>query len=87
MTSDLFLHLKNAFYLGIGLETLHLRMERHFQNALALAKHLENHPKVSWVSFSGLENDSQHGARREVPPNGSCGVIAFGVKGGREAAN
>ena len=77
---------QNAFYLGIGLETLHLRMERHFQNALALAKHIENHPKVSWVSFSGLENDSQHELAEKYLPNGSCGVIAFGVKGGREAA-
>ena len=77
---------QNAFYLGIGLETLHLRMERHFQNALALAKHLENHPKVSWVSFSRLENDSQHELAEKYLPNGSCGVIAFGVKGGREAA-
>lgn len=77
---------QNAFYLGIGLETLHLRMERHFQNALTLAKHLENHPKVSWVSFSGLENDSQHELAEKYLPNGSCGVIAFGVKGGREAA-
>ena len=77
---------QNAFYLGIGLETLHLRMERHFQNALALAKHLENHPKVSWVSFSGLENDSQHELAEKYLPNGSCGVIAFGVKGGRETA-
>ena len=77
---------QNAFYLGIGLETLHLRMERHFQNALALAKHLENHPKVSWVSFSGLENDSQHELAEKYLPNGFCGVIAFGVKGGREAA-
>jgi O-acetylhomoserine aminocarboxypropyltransferase/cysteine synthase len=77
---------QNAFYLGIGLETLHLRMERHFQNALALAKHLENHPKVSWVSLSGLENDSQHELADKYLPNGSCGVIAFGVKGGREAA-
>ena len=77
---------QNAFYLGIGLETLHLRMERHFQNALALAKYLENHPKVSWVSFSGLENDSQHELAEKYLPNGSCGVIAFGVKGGREAA-
>lgn len=77
---------QNAFYLGIGLETLHLRMERHFQNALTLAKYLENHPKISWVSFSGLENDSQHELAEKYLPNGSCGVIAFGVKGGREAA-
>lgn len=77
---------QNAFYLGIGLETLHLRMERHFENAMTLAKHLENHPKVAWVSFSGLESDSQHELAQKYLPNGSCGVIAFGVKGGREAA-
>ena len=77
---------QNAFYLGIGLETLHLRMERHFENAMTLAKHLENHPKVAWVSFSGLENDSQHALAEKYLPNGSCGVIAFGIKGGREAA-
>ena len=77
---------KNAFYLGIGLETLHLRMERHFENAMTLAKHLENHPKVAWVSFSGLENDSQHALAEKYLPNGSCGVIAFGIKGGRETA-
>lgn len=77
---------QNAFYLGIGLETLHLRMERHFENAMTLAKHLENHPKVAWVSFSGLENDSQHALSEKYLPNGSCGVIAFGIKGGREAA-
>ena len=77
---------QNAFYLGVGLETLHLRMERHFENAMTLAKHLENHPKVAWVSFSGLENDSQHALAEKYLPNGSCGVIAFGIKGGREAA-
>lgn len=77
---------QNAFYLGVGLETLHLRMERHFENALALAKHLEKHPKVSWVSFSGLENDSQYELAQKYLPNGSCGVISFGVEGGREAA-
>lgn len=77
---------QNAFYLGIGLETLHLRMERHFENAMTLAKHLENHPKVAWVSFSGLENDSQHALAEKYLPNGSCGVIAFGIKGDREAA-
>lgn len=77
---------QNAFYLGIGLETLHLRMERHFENALALAKHLEKHPKVSWVSFSGLENDSQYELAQKYLPKGSCGVISFGVEGGREAA-
>ena len=77
---------QNSFYLGIGLETLHLRMERHYENALALAKHLEKHPKVSWVSFSGLEKDSQHELAKKYLPKGSCGVISFGVVGGREAA-
>lgn len=77
---------QNAFYLGVGLETLHLRMERHFENALALAKHLEKHPKVSWVYFSGLENDSQYELAQKYLPKGSCGVISFGVEGGREAA-
>lgn len=61
-------------------------MERHYENALALAKHLEKHPKVSWVSFSGLENDSQHELAKKYLPKGSCGVISFGVVGGREAA-
>jgi len=77
---------QNSFYLGVGLETLHLRMERHFENALAVAKHLENHPKISWVSFSGLENDSQYALAQKYLPNGTCGVISFGVVGGREAA-
>ena len=77
---------QNSFYLGVGLETLHLRMERHYENALALAKHLEKHPKVSWVSFSGLEKDSQHELAKKYLPKGSCGVISFGVVGGREAA-
>ncbi len=77
---------QNSFYLGVGLETLHLRMERHYENALALAKHLQNHLKVSWVSFPGLENDSQYALAQKYLPNGTCGVISFGVVGGREAA-
>ena len=77
---------QNSFYLGVGLETLHLRMERHYSNALALAKHLQNHPKVSWVSFPGLENDSQYALAQKYLPNGTCGVISFGVVGGRETA-
>ncbi|MDU3086512.1 MAG: O-acetylhomoserine aminocarboxypropyltransferase/cysteine synthase family protein [Peptoniphilus harei] len=77
---------QNSFYLGIGLETLHLRMPRHYENALALAKYLKDHDKISWVSFSGLEDDSQHELAQKYLPNGSCGVIAFGIKGGREAA-
>lgn len=77
---------QNSFYLSIGLETLHLRMPRHFENALALAKYLKSNDKISWVNFSGLEDDSQHSLAKKYLPKGSCGVIAFGIKGGREAA-
>lgn len=77
---------QNSFYLSIGLETLHLRMPRHYENALALAKYLKNHDKISWISFSGLEGDSQYELAQKYLPDGSCGVIAFGIKGGREAA-
>ena len=77
---------QNSFYLGIGLETLHLRMPRHYENALAVAKFLENNDKISWVSFSALEKDSQHELAQKYLPEGSCGVIAFGIKGGRDAA-
>ena len=54
-------------------------MERHYSNALTLAKHLQNHPKVSWVSFPGIENDSQYALAQKHLPNGTCGVISFGV--------
>ena len=77
---------QNSFYLGLGLETLHLRMPRHYENALAVAKFLENNDKISWVSFSALEKDSQHELAQKYLPEGSCGVISFGVKGGRDAA-
>lgn len=77
---------QNSFYLGIGLETLHLRMPRHYENALVVAKFLENNDKISWVSFSALEKDSQHELAKKYLPEGSCGVISFGVKGGRDAA-
>lgn len=77
---------QNSFYLGIGLETLHLRMPKHFENALAVARFLEKSEKISWISFSGLENDSQYKLAQKYLPDGSCGVISFGVKGGRDAA-
>lgn len=77
---------QNSFYLGIGLETLHLRMPRHYENALALAKYLKANDKISWITFPGLEGDSQYELAQKYLPNGSCGVIAFGIKGGREAA-
>ena len=77
---------QNSFYLGIGLETLHLRMPKHFENALVVARFLEKSEKISWVSFSGLENDSQYKLAQKYLPDGSCGVISFGVKGGRDVA-
>ncbi|CAG7590344.1 O-acetyl-L-homoserine sulfhydrylase [Peptoniphilus tyrrelliae] len=77
---------QNSFYLGLGLETLHLRIPRHYENALAVAKFLESNEKISWVSFSALEKDSQHKLAQKYLPDGSCGVISFGVKGGRDAA-
>lgn len=77
---------QNSFYLNIGLETLHLRMPRHYENALALAKYLKANDKISWITFPGLEGDSQYELAQKYLPDGSCGVIAFGIKGGREAA-
>lgn len=77
---------QNAFLLGLGLETLHLRMERHCSNALKVAEFLKNSDLVSWVSYPGLESDAQYDIAKKYMPNGTCGVISFGVKGGREAA-
>ncbi|WP_195444432.1 O-acetylhomoserine aminocarboxypropyltransferase/cysteine synthase family protein [Peptoniphilus harei] len=77
---------QNSFYLNIGLETLHLRMPRHYENALALAKYLNANDNISWITFPGLEGDSQYEIAQKYLPDGSCGVIAFGIKGGREAA-
>jgi len=76
----------NAFLLNMGLETLFLRMERHCRNAEAVAAFLEDHPKVSWVNYPGLKNNPYHELAVQYMPNGTCGVIAFGVRGGREAA-
>lgn len=76
----------NAFLLNLGLETLAIRMERHCSNALAIAKFLEKHPKVSWVTYPGLESSPYHALAKKYMPHGSCGVISFGVKGGRDAA-
>ena len=77
---------QNSFYLGLGLETLHLRVERHCSNALTVATHLLNHPKVSWVRYPGLPSDTEYKLAQKYLPDGSCGVLSFGVKGGREAA-
>ena len=75
-----------AFMLNLGLESLPVRIERHCQNAQAVAEYLEKHPKVSWVNFPGLASSPQHALAQKYLPNGVCGVISFGVKGGREAA-
>ena len=76
----------NAFLLNLGLETLHLRMERHCSNALAVAKWLEGNDKIAWVNYPGLESNQYYELAQKYLPNGSCGVISFGVKGGRDAA-
>ena len=77
---------QNAFYLNLGLESLHVRMQRHCESALAVAKFLSGHEKVAWVHYAGLESDSYHALAEKYMPNGTCGVLAFGVKGGRSAA-
>lgn len=77
---------QNSFLLNLGLETLFLRVERHCENAMAVAKMLENHPNVSWIKYPGLESDNQHDLAMKYMPHGTSGVISFGVKGGREAA-
>ena len=77
---------QNAFLLNLGLESLHVRMKRHSENGLAVAKYLESHPKVAWVRFAGLEGDPYHALAEKYLPDGVCGVVSFGVKGGRSAA-
>ena len=77
---------QNAFYLNNGLESLHVRMERHCSNALAIAKFLKAQDKVAWIHYPNLEGDDYYELSQKYLPNGSCGVIAFAVKGGREKA-
>ena len=77
---------QNAFLLNLGLETLFLRMERHCSNALQVAKFLEANDKIEWVNYPGLESNKYYERCQKYMPNGSCGVISFGVKGGREKA-
>ena len=67
-----------------GLESLHVRMDRHCSNALAVAKFLKDNDKVAWVSYPNLEGDEYYDLANKYLPNGSCGVLAFGIKGGRE---
>lgn len=77
---------QNAFLLNIGLETLHLRMPRHCENALKAAEYLDNHEKVEWVSCGMLEGDENYELAQKYMPDGTCGVVTFGVKGGRDAS-
>lgn len=76
----------NAFLLNLGLETLHLRVERHCYNALKVAEYLEKHEKIAWVNYPGLKSNSNYELAKKYMPNGTCGVISYGIKGGREAA-
>ncbi|XOQ48558.1 MAG: Methionine gamma-lyase [Eubacteriales bacterium] len=76
----------NAFLLNLGLETLGVRMERHCKNALAVAEYLEKSEKIAWVNYPGLKSSKYYALAKKYMPNGTCGVISFGVKGGREAA-
>ena len=76
----------SSFLLNLGLETLALRMRKHCENAQKIAEYLSKNDKVSWVSFSGLEGDKYHELAQKYMPSGSCGVISFGVKGGRDNA-
>ena len=77
---------QSAFILNLGLESLHVRMERHCSNALAVAKHLEENDRVTWVNYPGLESNKYHALAKKYMPGGSCGVVSFGIKGGRSAA-
>ncbi len=77
---------QNAFYLNLGLETLPIRMERHCANALAIAKFLEADERVAWVHYADLEGDKYHELAKKYTPKGTCGVLAFGINGGRDAA-
>lgn len=77
---------QNSFLLNIGLETLHLRMPRHCENAQKVAEYLQSREDVAWINYPGLENDKYHALAQKYMPNGTCGVISFGLKGGRQAA-
>ena len=76
---------QNAFILNLGLESLHVRMAKHCENGQAVAEFLENHPKVAYVNYCGLPGDKYHALAEKYLPNGSCGVVSFGLVGGRDA--
>ena len=77
---------QNAFLLNLGLESLHVRMARHCENGLAVAKFLKNDDRIAWVTYPSLEGDKYYELAQKYMPNGTCGVVSFGVKGGREMA-
>ena len=77
---------QNAFLLNLGLESLHVRMERHCANGLAVAKYLKSDDRISWVTYPSLEGDKYYDLAQKFMPNGTCGVVSFGVKGGRAMA-
>ena len=77
---------QNSFLLNLGMETLHLRMKQHCSNALKVAQFLEDNDNVSWVNYPGLPSSKDYELAKKLMPNGTCGVVSFGVKGGREAA-
>ena len=77
---------QNSYLVGLGLESLHVRMERHCKNAQAVAEFLEANEKVAWVNYCGLPSSKYYALAQKYLPNGSCGVVSFGVKGGRKAA-
>ncbi|MCI5885412.1 MAG: O-acetylhomoserine aminocarboxypropyltransferase/cysteine synthase [Clostridiales bacterium] len=77
---------QNAYLLNLGLESLHVRMRRHADNGLAVARFLEGHDRIAWVKYCGLEGDENYELAQKYLPEGSCGVVSFGVKGGRAAA-
>ena len=77
---------QNAFYLNLGLESLHVRMKRHCENGQAVAEYLQSDDRIAWVTYPGLPGDKYYDLAQKYLPNGSCGVVSFGVKGGRKAA-
>ena len=77
---------QNAFYINLGLESLHLRMKKHCENGLAVAKALKADDRIAWVTYPGLEGDKYYDLAQKYLPNGTCGVVSFGVKGGRKNA-
>ncbi|MBR2010957.1 MAG: PLP-dependent transferase [Clostridia bacterium] len=77
---------QNAFILNLGLESLHVRMARHCENGLAVAKYLQSDDRIAWVTYPSLEGDKYYDRAKKYMPNGTCGVVSFGVKGGRKVA-